>query len=255
MATKAGMPSCKLEDIPTIGEFVLDQATIDLLELTEAASNINQQFLEGLRAQSIVVRKLVKPFEMTSELKKITSDLYGTIDSLKPTLNKLEIKIDQVVGQLSGTKADFGLVKLRKMIRKKNAEGVSSCIEVLLRQVDTNKDLLGTVGFKEEMRMEIEKTNQAIIIKNQAQNKKINERGELTQNNQVIIIAYWKGIKTLMKAGRLLYSDNKAKKKEYTYTILLGRIEIKRIKELTPAAPKVAAKGTSGSGEAYYEHG
>ncbi len=237
MAEKLVKPNCKIEDIPTIGEFILTEAQIDLPDLTEAASNIDKPFIDDLKAQNAIVRKLVRPYEMTGTLKKATVDLYGAMESLRPRLNKLEIKINQVIDGLSGSKADFGLVKLRKMIRNKNAEGTSLAVEVLLRQIDSNVDILGTVGFKPEMRLEIVDINEVIIAKNLAQNKIINARGELTQENKIIISIYWTGIKKLMDAGKLLYKDtNPAKAKEYTFAVLKRRVESKRIKKLTAEA-------------------
>ena len=205
-------------------------------DLTAAASNLDQPFLDDLITQNTAIRKLVRPYELTGALKKVTVQLYGAMESLRIPLDKLEIKIDQVIDDLSGSKADFGLVKLRKMIRTKNAEGTSLAVEVLLRQIDINVEALGKVGFKPAQRLEIVEINELIIAKNLDQNKKINARGELTQENKIKISNYWKGIKKLMAAGRLLYKNNPAKLKEYTFAVLKRRVETKRIKQLTAEA-------------------
>ena len=204
METKISLPNYKMEDIPVIGGFVITRAEKDLTEITEAAPDIDKAFIDRLKEKKETVRKL------------------------------FEIKLNRAASQLKNPPQAFGLSNLRSQIRKRKAEGTLAALELMLHEVDANAAALEAKGFTKEMRDEYSAAIQAIDLDNDLQNEKMDERGELTMENKVIISDFWKGITELMVTGRLLYKDNPAKRKEYTFAVLHRRVGATRTKAGTP---------------------
>lgn len=225
METKIVLPRCTMENIPVIAGFVITTVEKDLVEIKEAAPDIDQEHLDELKAKNETVRAMVRPREVTGEMKEVTKKMYATMDSVKSKLNLLEIKINRVESQLKKSPDAFGLTKLRSQIRVRNAEGVLAGLELMLHEVDNNTVALAANGFTPVMREWFTTALNSINADNGLQNAKIGERGELTMENTVTISDFWKGISDLMRVGRLLYKDNPVKLKEYTYAVLHRRVE------------------------------
>jgi hypothetical protein len=225
METKISLPSCRMENIPVIGGFVITRVESDLPEIHEAAPDVDQEYLDGLKAQKLVVAGLVRPWEKTTEMKEVTKRIRETLQSMRPKLNLLEIKLKRAEDQLQKSLDAFGLTPLRKQIKKGNVEGVLSALVVTLHEVDANMAALTPKGFTPAMRQWFTTVQAALSADNDLQNVKIDERGELTLENKVTISDFWKGISGLMGIGRLLYKDNPVKLKEYTFAVLHRRVQ------------------------------
>jgi hypothetical protein len=224
METKIVLPRGKKENIPVLGGFIIARAKKDLAEITAAAPDITIEYLDDLDAKKELVRALVQPIEKTGEMKEVTKHMYATMDNLKLKLNMFEIKLNRAQSQLNKPVAAFGLSNMRKHISKRNAEGLLTALQLMLREIAANKAALEAKGFTVAMQAEFEAAITSINADNEMQNEKFDERGELTLENKLVISNFWKGISDIMEIGRLLYKDNPVKLKEYTFTELYRRV-------------------------------
>jgi hypothetical protein len=224
MDTKIVLPQCKTENISVIGGFVLTRAEKDLAEINQAAPDINQAYLDALKVKQETVRIMVRPAEKTGEMKEVTKNMYATMRGLRTKLNLFEIKLNRAASQLKKPPKAFGLSILRKHLKNQKAEGVLSALELLLHEIDANAAALEAKGFTQAMRDEFTTALNSINADNGLQNVKLDERGELTLDNKLIISDFWKGISDIMGVGRLLYKDNPIKLKEYTFAVLNRRV-------------------------------
>jgi hypothetical protein len=243
METKIVLPQCKKENIPVIGGFVITRAEKDLAEIIQAAPDINQAYLDALKVKQETVRIMVRPAEKTGEMKEVTKNMYTTMDGLRPKLNLFEIKLNRAADQLKKPPEAFGLTTLRKHIRSRKAEGVLSSLELLLHEIDANAAALEAKGFTQAIRDEFTTALNSINADNGLQNVKMDERGELTLENKLVISDFWKGISDIMGIGRLLYKDNPVKLKEYTFAVLNRRVGSAGKSDTTPS---ITSNGTTG---------
>ena len=225
MGTIGTLPNYKLEEIPVIGGFIIDRVEKDLAAFTGASPDIDQSFIDILKVKQENVTTMVTRNEKTGEIKAITKALHASMDSLKPRLDLLEIKLKRAGVQLAKPIAAFGLPKLRANIKSKNAEGSLAGLALLLREIDNNTAALQAKGFTAAMREEFAALLASISSYNKLQNEKIDERGELSAENNAMLLDYWRDIAELMSIGKLLYKDNAVKKKEYTFTALRPRLK------------------------------
>jgi hypothetical protein len=242
MNTNAVLPNCKTEEIPVIGQFVLDTVQRDLPDFTAAAPDIDQAYLDNIVTKQGVINALVTRAEKTGELKGVTQSLYGRMDSLKPKLDLLEIKLKRASGQLAKPIAEFGLPKLRANIKKRNAEATIAALAVLLREIDTNTLALEAKGFTAAMRQEFVDNRTFIDSHNRLQNTLINQSSELTADNKALLLDYWRSIAELLGIGKLIYKNDPVKAKEYTFTNLRTRVR-RENKKAVPGSGAVASEG------------
>ena len=243
METKIVLPQCKKENIPVIGGFVIARAEKDLADISQAAPDIDQAYLDALKVKQETVRVMVRPSEKTGEMKEVTKNMYATMEGLRTKLNLFEIKLNRAASQLKKPPTAFGLTTLRKHLRSRKAEGVLSSLELLLHEIDANAAALEAKGFTQAMHDEFTSVLNSINVDNGLQNVKLDERGELTLDNKLVISDFWKGISDLMAIGRLLYKDNPVKLKEYTFAVLNRRVGSAGKADATPTN---TSNGTTG---------
>ena len=224
MGTTGTLPNCKFEEIPVLGGFIVDRVEKDLADFTKASPDIDQAFVDTVKAKQANVAALVTFGEKTGELKELTKTLYAGMDNLKPKLDLLEIKLKRGAAQLGKPIAAFGLPKLRANIKAKNAEGLLGNLALLLREIDNNTAALQAKGFTAAMREEFVADLASIGTSNKQQNEKMNQRSELSAENKAVLLDYWRDIAELMSIGKLLYANNPIKKKEYTFASLRPRV-------------------------------
>ena len=241
MGTTGTLPNCKFEEIPVLGGFIVDRVEKDLADFTNASPDIDQAFIDAVKAKQANVAALVTFGEKTGELKERTKSLYSVMDNLKPKLDLLEIKLKRGAAQLGKPVSAFGLPKLRANIKAKNAEGLLAGLALLLREIDNNTAALQAKGFTAAMRAEFAADLAAIGTYNKQQNEIMDQRGELTAENKAVLIDYWRDISELLSIGKLLYANNPVKKKEYTFASLRPRVRRK--------SKKAEQSGEGGTGE------
>ena len=242
MGTTGTLPNCKFEEIPVLGGFIVDRVEKDLADFTNASPDIDQAFVDAVKAKQANVAALVTFGEKTGELKELTKTLYSVMDNLKPKLDLLEIKLKRGAAQLGKPVSAFGLPKLRANIKAKNAEGLLAGLALLLREIDNNTAALQAKGFTAAMRQEFATDLAAIGTYNKQQNEIMDQRGELTAENKAVLIDYWRDISELLSIGKLLYANNPVKKKEYTFASLRPRVR-RDSKKVVPNAEGGAAEG------------
>jgi hypothetical protein len=224
MNSTTALPNCKTEEIPVIGQFVLDNVQRDLPDFTSAAPDIDQGYIDNQTAKQAVINALVTRTEKTGELKVVTQSLHDRMDGLKPKLDLFEVKLKRAADQLATPIAEFGLPKLRTNIRKRNAEALLTDLAVLLREIDSNIHALEAKGFTAAMRQEFVDDRIFIDSHNRQQNTLMNQRSELTAENKALLLDYWHDIAELMSVGKLIFKNDKVKAKEYTFTNLHSRV-------------------------------
>jgi len=240
-STKA-LPNCKTEEIPFIGQFVLDNVQRDLSDFTSAAPDIDQDYLDKQAAKQAIINALVTRAEKTGELKVATQSLYDRMDSLKPKLDLFEIKLKRAAEQIAKPVAEFGLPKLRANIKKRNAEATFASLAVLLREIDSNTPALEAKGFTAAMRQEIVDDRTFIDSHNRLQNTLMNQRSELSADNNALLLDYWRDIAELIGIGKLIYKNDTVKAKEYTFTNLCTRVR-RDGKKAAPGSVGVTGEG------------
>jgi hypothetical protein len=216
--------NCKLAEIPVIGGFVIDGALEDVAKIHEVAKDVDEAFLQGVKAKQVLVESLVQPVTLTAELKTVTKRVKETMDGLRPKLNVLEVQLIRAGGELNISVADFGLKAIRKCISKKDAEGTLAALAATLTQVDKNNAALEAKGMTPAQRALFSTAEESLRTDNAMQEQIIRSRGLLTAENVATINNYWADVTAVMKIGRLIFKDDPARLKEYTFTALRRRV-------------------------------
>ena len=225
MAKKPSLPNCRIQSIPTIAGLTIDQSELDYDALNAANPDIDKPYLAALKEELVEIRKLVPPVVLTDDMVEDNQKLDELILSARPLLNNLEIKINMLKGKLVGNPKHFGLKEARKCISALSATHTPAALETVLAHIDENTDILATKGFTATDRAAIDSLKGQIIDDFKEISKTVGARSELSQENRIVLSVFWGKIKVLLMTGKLLFANNAAKRREYTFAVLKRRVE------------------------------
>jgi hypothetical protein len=216
---------CKTEEVPVIGEFIMNSAEKDINDFNGYSSVFTTDYFASIKTKVEVCKELVKSSVVTKELKTITRQLYDESKSLRTKLNVLEGYLKLGADKLDIAFKDIGLGKVRLDIIRHNIEGLLSNMKTSLIAAKRNQPVLASLGLKQTLIDEIETQLQKINSLNVTQNALISKRNRLTVENIDKINDLWDSLRSILTAARAMYRGvDEVKLKDYTITQLKKRV-------------------------------
>ncbi|PKQ61807.1 hypothetical protein BZG02_14360 [Labilibaculum filiforme] len=212
------------EELPVVGEILLQLFLRDREKFVNFSPEFNDEFVKSLQTDITRVADLTQSKTQTAEIKKITSDLYASLDAIQ---HKLELiaAYTQRANKLMLVKAsDFGVKEARKMIRLRNVEGYCAKVKVIQQNIAKNLDALKGKGYKESLGTELEQMTQKVYDLNLSQEQKISERKQLVVNNNVELLLFWKKLSDIAKTGKMILKEDESKAEEYMFSHLIYKV-------------------------------
>jgi len=217
---------CKVEELPVIGEFILNSVEKDLSDFSSFSPKFNTAFFDDVRRRINACKTTIASSTITKELKATTEKLYKICDDLRLPLNKLEGYLSLAADNLDIAPKDFGIATVRNDIQRKNVEGIISNTPKLVVAMRRNESALSTVGLAvPEFICDVEVRVGEINTLNIKQNDLTSRRGRLTDENMALFNELWDSLQPILKTGTALYKGkDPVKLKDYTINALMRRV-------------------------------
>jgi hypothetical protein len=215
----------RIEEVPTIGQFTIDAANANHADLNAYKPNkYTPAFFTALEGKLALIKQIVNPVVLTSEMKVITVRLTNSVVGLRQTMNLLEGYVADATG-LTVAKADFGIKDVRKKVASLDVEGLNNVLSVVITNITNNMDALTAVGYTAAMKTALEATKESIFKDNAEQNEKLEARAELVAANMGQINDFCTDIKDIWADGKRLYNlTDKVKAKLFSNADIIRRI-------------------------------
>ncbi len=224
----------KIEEIPTIADFVLASVTRDLADFTAYSPIFTEAYLTDFEAKRKIATELIMTDSVNYELKATTAELYKQLKNFRSLLVRIEGYLHLATSNLNNEK--LGLVKLRLNINKGNIEGVILNGRSFLTNLTKNKTVLMEKGLKQEQLDNITTLLNTVERLNKEQNLLQSKRSENCLKNRDIFNNLWDLLWPVMKAGKAIYKGtNESKLKDYTMTQIQKRMNNERKKAAAEA--------------------
>jgi hypothetical protein len=221
--------SCKTEEVPVIGEFLVSNAERDINDFGNYSSIFSANYFASVRSKIEVCKELVKSSAVSKELKDVTRQLYGRTKTLRVKLNAVEGYFKFGTNNLDIAVEDAGLKNVRQDITKHNVEGLLSNMQTVLTAVTRNLPVLEMQGLKHTLIDEIKTDLKEISMLNERQNLLMSKRNRLTVENIQKFNDLWSNLKLIMDAAKAIYRGvDEVKLKDYTAAQLRKRINAER---------------------------
>jgi hypothetical protein len=225
--------TCKIEELPTIGEFILERAVKDLADLGAYSSLFTSEYLATIKSKIVACKELVASSTVTKELKAVTQQLYDKSKGLRIKINVLEGYLKIGAKELDILLEDVGLKSVRNDITRCNTEGLILNMQKALTAVKRNLPVLEAKGLKPELIGDIETQIQEIDALNVKQNNLISDRSRLTKANLELFNDLWDSLHPILDAARAIYRGvDDVKLKDYTMLQLKKRINAEGKREV-----------------------
>jgi hypothetical protein len=237
--------SCPIDDVPVIGEFVVESMGRDMHDFSSYSPIFTPQYADNVKMKIVICRDLTRSWTFTKELKAVTDKLYVGIDGMRVKINRLEGYIRLGAEALDVAVADVGLKEVRRSISAGNAERLVPAVAQLLSTVRRNYVALQVVGLQETLLMEIEHQTAEIDALNVKQNELESERNRATERDVEAFNDLWRSLAPILETGKALYRGvDDAKRKDYTIAQLEKRLHPpKRKPEPNDEAPAAEPAG------------
>lgn len=236
--------NCKDEELPVICGFSAISLERDLAEFGAYSPVFTTAYLDEYKAKIDTVEELVQPKSETIELKKLTEQIYDTLDALIAPVNHVEGYLELAEKVIHVSAADFGLTALRKSIRNRDVESVLKLLRLLDTNINRYKNELAAKGLTDAL---VAKFSDAGVSLANDKNRKytiVSARMALVQNNLEMLNDLYNQLVEICKIGKILYKQtDKAKRNDYTFTYLLKQVrrvekpEVPKPEESKPAEP------------------
>ena len=232
--------NCPFQDLPTLGQFILDAVLRDQTHLaTKSAKYKTSAFLDGYQIALQAVNDLVNPATFTAQHKKLTAEIDTTARDIRPLLNDLDIRLADAAHlatdapngpQLNVRPADFGLKPLRSAITDEDPEGIASTGKDVLDNLTANSAALTAVEYPAADRTALAALLTTLATANVAQNRLISARdGRVQENLQVLNDFYDRYAARVIADGKKAYKEaDTAKTHDYTFARLKARVAAQR---------------------------
>ncbi len=214
----------KQEELPVVGEILLQMFLRDREKFSSFSPEFNDEFVAALRNRIDRVADLTQSKTQTAEIKKITSDLYESLDLILHKLDLISAYAQRANKIMLVKASDFGVKEAKKMIRLRNVEGFCSKVKVIQQNITKNLEVLKEKGFKEKLGAEIDEMTQKVYDLNLLQEQKTSERKQLVVDNNAEFDYLWKQLSDISKTGKMLMKENEAKAEEYMFSYLLHKV-------------------------------
>jgi hypothetical protein len=220
--------SCRIEELPVLGGFIITSLQGSLTDFTGYSPDYNTAFISTANADLVTLEGLVNPKQLTAELKVITARIYSNLTILQTKIDLLEGYINRAVGLTIGKK-DFGISAVRKMNHKGDIEGLVAALNFMLTNVSNNITAITAKGYTAAQNTALIALKDGFKADNIAQNAKVNERNNKVISNYTKFNAFWDKIMDICDAGKRIYKSTAPNRlDDFTMTKLKARINQER---------------------------
>lgn len=242
MATTKLPISARIEEVPTLGQFLRDSYNRDLTDFQSyKPTKYVAGYLTNFDLKATAVNGLINPLALLSQLGIITLRIETNRIALRPLMNKLEGYVRDATG-LTIQKKDFGISQVRTAVNKDDQEKINSALQYVLQNISANNAALLTADMPASMPTDIAAIKTSLFNDNAAQKAKMQEKALLVSDNMDKIIEFCNILKDLMAEGKSVYKEsNKTKLKDYTNTQLINRIRQEELKTTITGVVKGAS--------------
>jgi len=229
----------RIEEMPSACEMIRDSFARDLADFTAYAAKYDATYLSALDLKLKELENLVNNKIKVSEVKKMTEVLYGTTESLRPLISKIEGYVINAEG-LTVPAKNFRFKEARDKIGSRDIEGVLLENKTIKKLLEDNMTALNAEGYTAAKHTEFSNLINEIDAQNRARNLKVDEKEAMVQANMVFLNTLYKEIKKIADIGKRLYIfTDKEKTRDYTISKIIGRISNR-----TPREPKKKGNST-----------
>ncbi|HBX46142.1 hypothetical protein [Limibacterium fermenti] len=222
--------SCKIEELPVIADFLLDNLTRDLADFTAYSPLYTAEFVDGKRAKVTTCKSIVHSSVYTVQKKLVTDKLETLSKGLHRPLNEFEGYFNLASGELDILSGDSSISDVREAINNGNTEGILTDGRILLATIARNQTVLETKGLKPEQVTSVETVLGEIDTLNKEQNALHSGRTFNSEQNIDKFNDLYLDMRSIVKTGKAIYrGKDEAKLKDYTFSQLLKRVRIERI--------------------------
>jgi len=222
--------SCRAEELPVLGSFILTSMQGSLADFTAFSPDYNAGFMTTANADLAVIEALINPKQLTKELKVITKRIYTNQTNLRSKIDFVEGYINRASG-LTLDKKDFGISEVRTKNNNGDIEGLIGALNFLITNVNipANLTALTAKGFTPAQNTALTTLKDAFKNDNVAQNTKINDRNNKVIANYGKLNAFWDKIVDVSDAGKRIYKATAPNRlDDFTMTKLKARIRQER---------------------------
>jgi len=211
-------------ELPTFAKFVIDAYENDQKEFTDYSEDYSVAHLLGLRTNQTAIEALVNPGQIMAELKVITNRLYSNQLVVATHMNLLEGYVKRAEGLTINLK-DFGIKEVRAANRSGNMQKLTDKLGIVIGNAKTNIAALTLKGYTAAKQTALIALMNQISTDNGGQNKKMNERMLLVENNHDTMNAFWDSVVDVCDAGKRIFKPLSVEKnQQYIIDRVISRL-------------------------------
>lgn len=207
----------RIEEYLPTGAFLETSFSRDRSELEANFSEFTPGYLADFQNQLAIVSRLEDSLVLTQEQKGVTQSLYIAKDAMNKELNILSFHFKRAK---LDTKA---ISKAKKDLSAGNVEGANLKLKAIIQMIDSKTEDLESKGMKTGYSIKLATRNKDLLDKNVLQNKLMDARGQLSEDNSAVYKMLYKYISTIAQAGKIIY-DGQGKRDEYVISKLVSRM-------------------------------
>lgn len=207
----------KQEEYVPAGNFLKTSFSRDRAELFARFSEFTPEFESEFEVQLTKVSNLEQTLNLTEEQKGVTISLYHATDLVNKEMNFLSFYFKRAT-------LDSLLVSaVKNDLKNRNVEGATQKLKGLIQYITEKSVLLESKGMSIQFPEQLSESTADLEAKNILQNKIMNTKGRLFEENKAAYAKLYEYISTIARAGKIMY-DGLGKTDEYTVTKLISRM-------------------------------
>lgn len=207
----------RMEEYVPTGTFLKTSFTRDRADLATRFAEFTMEYEANFDAQLTKVGKLEQSLKLTEEQKQVTESLHDASDLVNKELNFLSFyfkraKLDSSI-----------LTAVKQDLNTRNIEGACFKLEGLIQYVVENETVLISKGMAVGFGATLSTNKEDLLAKNVLQNKIMDVKGQLYEDNAGEYKKLYAYISTIAGAGKIMYASV-GKVDEYTLSKVLSRM-------------------------------
>jgi Carboxypeptidase regulatory-like domain len=228
------MKKINKEDIPVIGGILYNAFVKNKLDFENFSSMFSNPFESEMAAAIQAVKDRRRPTDVLGKQKKVTIDLYNTLDELQEALRLLGELVKWNEASLNTNYADYHFKEARKAIHAKNAERVLEHCEIIIDKVAEDAVALDAVGYDSTKVAEFVAMVSEVDVLNKEQVAKMNERQYVKADEDILFANMYAYIDKVASVGKAMYTyRDKHKHDDFAISRILGKINHGRKKKVS----------------------
>ncbi|MDR2887409.1 MAG: hypothetical protein LBV26_05330 [Bacteroidales bacterium] len=218
--------SCKNEELTVIGGYLLTSIKRDSSSFAAFSPVYGEEGIKAFEQKVKEADALVNPKSETNELRRVTEMLYAELDTVIEKARRIEGYIMMCKEAVPVSAKYFGLTALKQRARVRDAEGALDNLKFVNANIAKYRDALKEKGMPEELAAYLADAAATISHLNHRQYEASAERKAIVNNNTAILNELYDSVSEICCIGKILFMDNKAKMKEYTFNNLKKHVHI-----------------------------